>query len=198
MGKASRLKAVRAAAPINLDFGCGPHKREGYHGVDQFPFVGVDTVLDVRTAKWPWKDASVGAAHASHFIEHLTGLERVHFFNELYRVLVPGGQVTIITPHWASTRAYGDFTHAWPPVSEFLWFYLLKGWRMREAPHTDASVNPAGYTCDFDVTYHYSMHPQLVTRNDEYKQTALLFYKEAAQDMHATLTKRPADTVPPA
>jgi hypothetical protein len=194
MGKAARIKAVAPqeapAKLLKLDFGCGPHKREGFQGVDAFAFVGVDFVVDLRQTPWPWADASVEAAHASHFVEHLTGPERCAFVNELHRILVPGGQCQIIVPHWASNRAYGDPTHAWPPVSEMWFYYLDKNWRLANAPHTDRSVWPQGFACHFEATWGYAMRQDVLARNPEYQQYALSNFKEAAQDTIATLTKR--------
>jgi hypothetical protein len=189
MGKAARLKKIAVADPLKLDFGCGPHKREGFQGVDAIEFVGVDFVVDIRRTPWPWDDASVAEANASHFLEHLTAKERCAFVNELHRVLVPGGKCQIVTPHWASNRAYGDPTHQWPPVSEMWFYYLSRTWRMANAPHTDVSVNPDGFSCDLEATWGYAMRQDLLTRNQEYQQSALANYKEAAQDMIATLAR---------
>lgn len=174
---------------LKLDIGCGARKREGFHGVDQYPMPGVDTVLLVGTAKWPWEDSSVDEIHASHFLEHLTAQERVHFYNEVYRVLKPGAKATIITPHWASNRAYGDPTHQWPPVAEMSFYYLGRAWRESQAPHTDAKWNPQGYTCDLVATWGYTFSPELAARHQDHVQFALANYKEAAQDMHCTLVK---------
>jgi SAM-dependent methyltransferase len=191
VGKAKRLKIEKAKEPLKLDFGCGPNKREGFQGVDQYGFDGkVDFVVDLTKTPWPWADGSVGEAHASHFIEHLTADQRVAFVNELYRVLTPGGTCQIIVPHWASCRAYGDPTHQWPPVSEFWFFYLSKDWRENNAPHTDRKWNAQGFACDFVAAWGYNMNENLLSRNEEYRQFALTNYKEAALDMIATLTKR--------
>jgi hypothetical protein len=178
------VKAKRKAEPklLRLDFGCGKHPREGFDGVDVRDFGQAERV-DLRRP-WPWRNESVEEAHASHFLEHLTGPERIHFVNELYRVLVPGGKCQVIVPHWASCRAYGDLTHQWPPVSEFWFYYLSKEWRAENAPHND------GYRCDFEATWGYSLSPSLVVRNTELQQFALANYKEAAQDMIATLVKK--------
>jgi predicted SAM-dependent methyltransferase len=166
---------------VKLDLGCGKTPREGFEGVDALEF-GQKWVLDLRQ-KWPWKDESVEEAHCSHFLEHLTGPERIHFVNELYRVLKPGARCQIIVPHWASARAYGDLTHQWPPVSEFWFYYLSRDWREQNAPHN------TDYRCHFAATWGYNVHPVLQTRNQEFGQFALQFYKEAAQDLVATLTK---------
>lgn len=175
---------------VKIDVGCGPNKKEGFIGVDSIAFPGVDHVCAVGREPLPFGDGTVEEAHASHFVEHLTALERIQFVNELHRVLAPKGKATIITPHWASNRAYGDLTHQWPPVAEMWFYYLLKSWRDTNAPHTDSANWPLGYSCDFDASWGYSLHESLNTRNAEFQQFALQNYKEAAQDLHATLIKR--------
>lgn len=179
---------------MKIDFGCGPNKRDGFLGVDQYSFDGkVDIVGDVANPGF-WLDHFqpdvIEEAHASHFVEHLTADERVVFFNGLWRAMKPGAQATVIVPHWASNRAYGDPTHQWPPVSEMGFLYLDRQWRQKEAPHTDVKHWPKGYSCDFTATWGYSLNPALAGRNPEFQQFAINFYKEAAQDIHATLTAR--------
>jgi hypothetical protein len=180
---------------VKIDIGCGGKKKSPDHiGLDQYQMEGVDHVLNLGHDFWPLENDSVDEAFCSHFLEHLTNLdgryERVHFFNQLYRVLKKGAKCELIFPHWASCRFYGDPTHK-EPFSEFSFWYLARQWRMENAPHTDASV--AGfklYDCDFDWTFGYNMHHALAAKSDQFRETALLFYKEAAQDIHATLTKK--------
>jgi ubiquinone/menaquinone biosynthesis C-methylase UbiE len=167
---------------MKLDLGCGTRKKEGFVGVDSIKFDGVDVVLDLGKEKWPWENDSVDEIHASHFMEHLTAEERVFCVNEMYRVMKKGAKATIVVPHWASSRAYGDMTHKWPPVSEFWFYYLNKEWCANNAPHS-------GYTCDFDATWGYSVNQFLTVKNQEFRDFALQFYKEAAQDIVATLVK---------
>lgn len=191
--------------PLKLDLGSGPNKKEGFTGVDTLSFDGkVDVVFNLakRIAikpapddnpladreyeyqRWPWEDNSVDEVHASHFVEHLDAGQRMHFANELYRVMKKGAKATIVTPHYASERAYGDLTHAWPPVVGFWFAYLDADWRKVNAPHN------TDYTCDFKgTTWGFSLHQSLVGKNPEYQQHALTFWREAAQDMIATLTK---------
>jgi predicted SAM-dependent methyltransferase len=169
-------------ALLKLDLGCGPHKRSGFLGVDSLALPGVDVVADLRQA-WPWPDGSVGEVVCAHFVEHLEAAERIHFVNELYRVLAPGGKARIITPHWASARAYGDLTHKWPPVSEFWYKYLNKQWR-EKTPHNDF------YTCDFDFALEYVLRDDVTARPDGEKMFAVMNFKEAVQDLVAILTRR--------
>lgn len=179
---------------LKLDIGCGRNRKEGFLGVDSIAFEGVDVVHDVRVAPWPWEDNSVAEVSSSHFLEHLTNFdgkwERVKFFNELYRVMKPGAKATLVFPHWASNRYYGDPTHK-EPFSEMGFYYLKREWRLTQgnAPHADIAHNPNGYTCDFDATWGYSMHPSLNVRNQEYQMHAMTFWKEACQDIIATLVK---------
>jgi hypothetical protein len=176
-----------------LDIGCGKNKKEGFTGVDQYNLPGVDVIFDVRSGKWPWEDGSIEEVHCSHFIEHLTAQERIDFMNELFRVMKKDAKCTLIAPHCSSNRAYGDPTHQWPPIGEMFFYYLSQDWRDSQAPHTDKKVNKNGYECDFVCTWGYSMHPLLHTRNQEFQQFAIQMYKEAVQDIHATLTKKIKD-----
>lgn len=176
--------AKKKNAELKLDLGCGPNKKEGFVGVDVLSFDGkVDKVFDLRKTPWPWKSDSVAEVHSSHFIEHLTGEERVAFFNELYRVMAKGAKATIVVPHWSSGRAYGDPTHQWPPVVEMFWYYVDKNWRKTNAPHV-------GLECDFLATWGYSIEAQWQLRNQETQMFGVSHYREVAQDMIATLTKR--------
>jgi SAM-dependent methyltransferase len=175
---------------VKLDIGCGTKKKEGFVGIDKLKFDGVDIVRDVGVEPLPYEDNTVDEVHSSHFIEHLSATERIHFINELYRVMKPGAKATIIVPHFASGRAYGDPTHQWPPIGEFWFYYLKQDWRTANAPHTDIQHWAQGYRCDFDATWGYGIHPTLLTKNQEFQQFALNFYREAAQDIHATLVKR--------
>jgi SAM-dependent methyltransferase len=184
------MNAVVEEKPLfKLNLGAGKSRMPGFLSVDSIPFEGLDVVADL-TKPWPWDDNSTDEIHMSHVLEHFNGLERVHIFNEMHRVLIKGGKAVIITPHWASQRAYGDFTHQWPPVCEMLYYYINREWRRVNAPHNDIEFNPKGYICDFDVTGGYSLHPQIQPRNLEYQTFAQTFYKEACQDTHMTAIAR--------
>lgn len=134
--------------------------------------------------KWPHKDGSIDYVHAVHLIQFLKPKERIHFVNELWRVLKPDGKAQIVVPHWCSSRAHGDLAFASPPVSESWFPHLNAEWRKANAPWGKS------YKCDFDHTLGYSLHPAIVSRNQEYQQHAVTFWKETAQDIAATLVKR--------
>jgi hypothetical protein len=176
-----KLKIIEETKPLKLDLGCGKNPRAGFIGVDCRDF-GQEITTDLRQ-KWPWKNGSVEEVHASHFLEHLTGHERVHFFNELYRVLIDGGKATIVVPHWSSERAYGDPTHQWPPVVFFAFYYLNKEWRAQNAPHS-------GYECNFEATGGNQIGPPWTLRSQEAQAFAQAHYTNVSTDLVCTVIKR--------
>lgn len=185
------MKKAKPQVPTatKLDLGSGSNGKPDFLHVDILPLPGVDLVLDLRTL-WPWGDGTIEEVHSGHFLEHLDGFERIHFFNELYRVMKLGAKANIVVPHWSSCRAYGDPTHKWPPVCEFALFYLNKTWRLANAPHTDCANLKGGYNCDFEATWGYSLEPGVALRSQEYQTYAATYYKEACQDMIFTLTRK--------
>ena len=175
---------------VRLDLGCGPNVKEGFTGIDRIKFKGVKHVTQLGKRPLPYKAKSVDEVHMSHFLEHLTAVERCFLLNDLYRVMKPGAKATIIVPMFSSSRAYGDPTHQWPPIGEMWFYYLSQEWRDKNAPHTDVKHWPHGYACDFEATWGYGIHPTIQQKNAEQQQYAINFYKEAAQDLHATLTAK--------
>ena len=167
---------------MKIDLGCGKNKAADFIGVDSIKFDGVDVVADLKQ-KWPFEDNSVDEARTSHFVEHLTGAERIHFFNELYRVLKKDAPCLIIVPHWSNDCAYGDPTHQWPPISEWFFFYLEQKWREANAPHTE-------YKCNFDWTYGYSLEQDAQTRNPEFQRFGVRHYRNVIREIIGTITKR--------
>jgi len=200
--KLAKLKVTKPEAKrVCLDLGCGKNKREGFIGVDSLKFDGVDVVCDLAEVKpfykwkyirhfedgifkpWPWKTNSIDEAHSSHFLEHLTNVERVHFFNELWRVMKNGGTATIITPNWSHACAFGDPTHQWPPASPWWPLYGDRQWREGNAPHT-------GLKCDFVGGVAGSWDARLNGRNPEFTQNAMNEQTNAWRDLIVTLTAR--------
>jgi SAM-dependent methyltransferase len=151
--------------------------------VDVVPHESVDVVADLAKP-WPWEDGTVGAVNCDYLLHLLSVDARTHFMNELFRVLQPDGAAVVVVPHWCTSKAHLDPRH--PPVSEAWFFQLNKAWR-------DAQnfVDVSGFTCDFDPPgVGYGLHPMVASRNAEYQQHAVSFFKEAAQDLAVTLHKR--------
>jgi DNA modification methylase len=95
---------------VKLDIGCGNKKAQGFTGMDSRNREGVDIVHDVERYPWPIESESVEAINASHVLEHLKPWEFINVMNECWRVMKPGGNMTIKTPYGLA-YAY-DPTHS--------------------------------------------------------------------------------------
>jgi hypothetical protein len=177
---------VIADAPpaLRLNLGCGQVKMDGYTGVDRSSDCGADVVHDLTSMPWPFESDSVEEARASHFLEHLTGVQRMAFMDELWRVLKPQGAATIITPYWASARAIQDPTHQWPPIAESSYLYFNKQWREGNG------LAHYPIRCDFDFTYGYQIEQPWAVRSAEARDFAVRHYQHVVTDLQVVLTKR--------
>ena len=174
---------------LKIDIGCGKRTKEGFLGLDSIDF-GQKYICDVRN-QLPFADNSVDEIHSSHFIEHLTGAERVAFFNELHRVMKVGATAQFSCPHWSHACAYGDPTHQWPPMSEWMVFYLNRRWREGIQPDgSDANAPHSGYTCNFEYSFGGSWDQKLNGRNMEYISIVMNTQINAWRDLTFTLTKQ--------
>ncbi len=131
------LVLAKAPSHLKLDLACGQMPHEGFEGVDLWE--GAKHRLDLFRCPWPWEDGSVEELHCSHFIEHIPMEEIEHngrkkdrlfaFFDECYRILKPGGRMTVFCPNARSNRAFQDPTHRRFIVAE-TFLYLHKPWRV--------------------------------------------------------------------
>lgn len=165
---------------VKLNVGCGKALQEGFEGLDIIDF-GQKYKCDARK-KLPFKDDEVSAVYTRNFVPILTKPERSKFFNELYRILKPGGTVTLVVPAWNSAGGYGH-PHFKEEIKEEYFYFLNKAWREANAPEV------VELTCNFDPTWGYNMHPSIVTRNQEYQQFALSNYCNSALEIMITLKK---------
>jgi hypothetical protein len=96
---------------MKLNLGCADVILPGYINVDIGP--PADTIADL-SLPWPWETSSIHLVMAHDIIEHIA--DRVHFMNELHRVMAPGAAVEIITPN--ATRGAG---FAQDPTHKSMW-----------------------------------------------------------------------------
>jgi len=154
---AEPLKLAEAPKLLKLDLACGQSTREGYEGVDVWP--EAKHVWDLQKYPWPWADNSCSDLHCSHYIEHIPmemvdGLKSgktdglLRFFDECWRILVPGGVLDILTPNARCNRAFQDPTHRRFIVQE-TFLYVDANWRKINKLdhynvhcHYEFSVNP--------------------------------------------------------
>lgn len=201
MGQA-KLKAVKKIELLRLDLGCGGNKREGFTGIDRLKLPGVDKIVDLRVAPWPWADDSVDEVHSSHFVEHLQWPERITFFNEAWRVMKNDAKATIITPDPSNDCYWGDPTHG-PAMSGWYVLYLDKEWRegvkaedgswARDAQGNERRPNAphVPYACDFFSTPGgIGWDQSVLSRNEEYKMFGARHYRNAIRDLYVNLVAR--------
>lgn len=98
-----------AGLPLRLDVGAGQRRREGYYSLDLVPLPGVDVVADLNEPLSELPDASVGAIHCRHVLEHVPRL--MELLAEFHRVLTPDGRAEIVVPHFTNPYGYSDPTH---------------------------------------------------------------------------------------
>lgn len=77
---------------------------------------------DLEQTPWPWADSSVFEATFIHSLEHMGGDPKVFLaiMRELYRVMAPGGRVTIHVPHPRHDNFLNDPTHVRAVTPEML------------------------------------------------------------------------------
>lgn len=71
--------------------------------------------------KWPFEDNSIGAIRAVNIMEHIPN--KIHFINEAYRVLKPGGYFISMTPSTDGRGAFQDPTHCAFYNENSFWYY---------------------------------------------------------------------------
>jgi predicted SAM-dependent methyltransferase len=180
---------------LKLELACGQHVEDGWTGVDIAATDAATIVHDLLEFPWPFEDESVDEARISHFIEHIPHLcfhcrkeqdPFYAFFDELHRVLVPGGTVKIIVPYYTSGRAWQDPTHR-RAITEATFAYLNREWRESQKLDHYPPV-----LCNFEIPpMAYNIADEWLLRQEETARTfAVMHYNNVALDLVVTLIKR--------
>lgn len=107
---------------LALDLGGRFNSGNGFKTVD---LKDADIIMDLNK-KWELDDNSVGVLRAHDLMEHLP--DKLHFIQEAYRVLAPGGILLSKTPSTDSRGAWQDPTHcAFYNANSFL-YYTNQNW----------------------------------------------------------------------
>lgn len=94
-----------------LDVGCGINKKPGSIGIDRNPRSRADVIVDVDHFPYPFRDSSFDALQAVHVIEHVSDVVRT--LEEFHRLVKPGGEIYLATPHYTDFSSFCDPTHKW-------------------------------------------------------------------------------------
>jgi SAM-dependent methyltransferase len=101
---------AEADGGLRLDLGCGYSKPEGFIGLDDLrgeeaqhreDARAPDVYLDLNRAPLPFAEDSCVEVRASHFLEHCN---LPHVFDEVFRVLRPGGTFYFVVPYANSAQ----------------------------------------------------------------------------------------------
>jgi predicted SAM-dependent methyltransferase len=168
-----KLELAKPTRLIKLDLAAGQTPREGFEGVDWW-YKGAQHVVDLRQYPWPWEDGSVDELHCSHYCEHIEmgyiqhqGVEKdtlFAFFDECYRILKPGGNMTVIVPCGRSNRGFQDPTHRRFFVAE-TFLYASAEWRaINKLDHYNTNCN-FGVNCGHTMSAEMGLlHPEAQAR----------------------------------
>ena len=198
-----------ASGELRLDLACGQRPREGFEGVDLYACPGVKHVVNLWQFPWPWESDSVAEIHCSHHVEHIPmayvaadgktykavpdapgDLDLfLRFFDECYRILKPGGRMTVICPTARSNRGFQDPTHRRFIVQESF-FYLSRVWR------TANGLDHYLGACDFDAVVEAIGSPGEEVYATEVIEKRYLHYWNVVADWKATLTAKKAEARP--
>lgn len=118
-----RARKLSGQKHLRLHIGCGPKVKNSWINIDLSPHA--DITLDVREPL-PFPENSCSIIYSEHFLEHLDyPLHAKSFLKECYRVLEPGGVISIGVPdtewpiaEYAGTRCEDYFNVAkkrWAP-----------------------------------------------------------------------------------
>ncbi len=153
---------------LKLDLACGNNLQKDFIGVD-ITKKGTKASIEFNLLTFPWtfaKDNSVDEVFASHFLEHIPHGDGFHdpffqFFDEVHRILKPGGIARFVTPYYAHARAFQDPTHQ-RFIPEMTYHYLTVAWRKAN------KLTHYPVKCDFEIVkIDHGVSPEYTGKSQE-------------------------------
>jgi len=94
---------------MKINIGCGRDYRKGWINYDISPECVNDGILDISKDTLPHEDGSVIEIYISGVLEQIGENQLFqHAMNECWRVLVPGGTMTVVVPNAKYAIAHRD------------------------------------------------------------------------------------------
>jgi Methyltransferase domain len=165
----------KAKPPVKLDISVGPFIPENFTRFSKY-----------TSYPWPFKNDSVEEIYSAFLLCRVPGKDRGKFMDEVYRILIPGGKITIISPYWSSARAIQDYTHEWPPIVEQSFDVFNKDFR----DINKLTDPPYPQIANFTATGGYTFDPETATRSDETRPFWVKHYLNSVADLQMVLTKK--------
>ncbi len=91
-----------------LNLGCGRNIKQGWVNLDCAALPGVDVVHNIEKLPLPFGDGEFDEIRCDNILEHV---DYIPVLKDLYRILEPGGKLSIRVPHFTSRNNYVDPTH---------------------------------------------------------------------------------------
>jgi hypothetical protein len=96
---------------MKLELGTGNHPTPYYLHHDKWKHSPhIDVTHDLERLPWPWEDSSVEVLLATDVFEHLR-LEVQEWMDECWRILIPGGTLSMRLPAFDNPYSWRDPTH---------------------------------------------------------------------------------------
>jgi SAM-dependent methyltransferase len=146
---------------LALDLGAAHARPAGYVGVDRRRGDDVDIVAELP-APLPLADGSVGVIRAVDFLEHIA--DKVALFNELYRLLAPGGLLLSQTPSTDGRGAFQDPTHVGFYNENSFWYFTEARYQSY-VPEIEARFQVSRLVTHFPSEWHAAHNISYVTAN---------------------------------
>ncbi len=135
-----------------LHLGCGRKKHQDFGGevvtLDADARLEPDVVCTLGVERMPFADDEFDQAVAVHVLEHIGRQGETAgwflFWEELYRVLKPGGTLTFESPLYTSVWAWADPSHARALSPQAFVFMSQDSYRFK-----DSAISPFRIACDF-------------------------------------------------
>jgi O-antigen biosynthesis protein len=155
------LAWARRHSLLALDLGAAHARPADYVGVDRRAGGDVDIVAELP-APLPLADGSVGVIRAVDFLEHIA--DKVALFNELYRLLAPGGLLLSQTPSTDGRGAFQDPTHVGFYNENSFWYFTEARYQSY-VPEIEARFQVSRLVTHFPSEWHAAHNISYVTAN---------------------------------
>lgn len=135
---------------MKLLLGAGRKKENGFTTLDQYKYLNPDIVCQLGVQKIPLQNDSVDYVKAIHVLEHIgkqgETADWFYFWEELYRIMKPNGELYFEAPKWNSVWGFADPSHVRLLSPESLVFFDQDSYRIK-----DNIISPFRINCDFKI-----------------------------------------------
>lgn len=116
---------MTAPSGVRLDIGSGAASRPGWLSIDNRAHPAVQLVHDLEQMPWPLESGTVVQAFAGHVVSRINPARWgfIAFMDELHRLLVPAGELMIVT-YYGTNHRYASDPAACNPCTEATFQYF--------------------------------------------------------------------------